>query len=130
LSKKHLIAAMLVAAASLAWSQGQSDRADRRAIDVTIVNGRIVVEEEVAVTTREHGGLVWRIVTAGYVFPENGIELQSNGKHRCRVMNDARFYRCGKLRHDAGERYKYNVNVVSSQSGRALEPLDPWIQND
>lgn len=126
--KKLLVAVAIAAVVSGVWSQG--NRPDRDPIDVAVVNGAIVVEEEVARTDRNQGGLVWRLVTPGYVFPENGIEIDSGGKHRCRVMNDARFYRCGKQRHDAGERYKYNVNVVSRQTGQPLPPLDPWIQNE
>lgn len=109
---------------------GAQNRPDRKPIDVQVVNGAIVVPEEEAVTTREHGGLVWRVVTPGYEFPDDGVVIESAGAHRCQVIANGKRYRCGKLKHDTGARYKYVVNLVESRTGRRLEPLDPWILND
>lgn len=125
--KKLLLVLGMCALCPAAWSQ---DRPDRNPIDVSVVNGQIFVEEQVAVTRRNEGGLVWRVVTAGYQFPANGIVIESTGRHHCQVIANGRLFRCAKLRHDSGERYKYNVNLIVSQSGQSLAPLDPWIQND
>ncbi len=103
---------------------------DRQEIEVHIVQGRITVPEEVATTTVEDTALVWRIMQPGFEFSVDGIVLESAGKHQCRVMNDRRLYRCNKLRHDRGERYKYMVKVIDVRQGVPLEPLDPFIQNN
>ena len=108
----------------------QQDRPDRDPIDVQVINGQIVVAEDEAYTTNRHGGIVWRLVTPGYRFPDNGIVIDSRGKHRCGAGPNGQRFRCAKLRHDAGERYKYVVNVVEARSGNSLQPLDPWIVND
>jgi hypothetical protein len=123
---KRCTLALLAAFSLAAWAQGR----DRDAIDVQVVNGQIVVEEEEAHTTASHGGLVWRVVTPGYRFADGGINLQSDGKHRCGPVADGQRYRCAKLRHLAGERYKYDVKLVNTRTGEALTPLDPWIIND
>jgi hypothetical protein len=125
---RHILALSLGAAALAAAAQ-QWQRPDRTPIDVQIVNGQIVVEETVAVTGENEGGIVWRLVTAGHVFPDKGIDIDSGGKHRCAAGPAGRTFRCAKLRHDKGERYKYVVNV-NQRSGQALPPLDPWIQNN
>ena len=119
--------AMMVVAAAGAWAQ---DKPDREPIDVEVINGQISVAEEEARTNRNQGGIVWRMVTPGYRFPSNGIVIDSSGKHRCAVVANGQRYRCAKLRHDAGERYKYIVNAVVESSGQSLTPLDPWIVND
>ena len=123
-----VLAASFMALAAVAQ---QDRRPDRQVIDVQVINGRIVVPEEVAETNEREGALVWRLVEPGYAFPENGIVVDSKGKHRCRVNpeNERRF-RCAKLRHDPGERYKYVVNVIDTRSQQPLEPLDPYIQNN
>jgi hypothetical protein len=123
-----LLAALSLAAATLAaWAQG---RPDRDPIDVRVVNGQIVVDEEEARTSGDQGGLVWRVVTPGYRFTDDGITLQSDGKHRCGPIANGQRYRCAKLRHVSGERYKYDVKLADSRTGQALTPLDPWIIND
>lgn len=123
---KKLVAALLAAVSLGAGAQGN---ADRQPIDVRVVDGQIVVPEEEAVTTRDQGGLVWRLVTPGYRFPADGIVIDSQGKHRCQVIANGQRFRCAKLRHDSGERYKYMVNVETLR-GERLPELDPWIVND
>jgi hypothetical protein len=123
-----LLAACSVASVSLAaWAQG---RVDRDPIDVQVVDGQAVVPEEESHTTPEHGALVWRIVTPGYRFADDGIVIQSDGKHRCGPVANGQRYRCAKLRHLQGERYKYDVKLVRTRTGEALPTLDPWIIND
>jgi hypothetical protein len=123
---KRLTLALLAAVSLAAWGQGR----DRDPIDVQVVNGKIFVAEEEARTVPEHGALVWRVVTPGYRFTDDGIVIQSDGKHRCGPVANGQRYRCGKLRHVRGERYKYDVKLVNARTGEALMPLDPWIIND
>ena len=122
-----LLLTVLTATLGLALPAGAKDRQE---IEVHIVQGRITVPEEVATTTVEDTALLWRIVQAGYEFSADGIVLESTGKHQCRLTQDRRVFRCNKLRHDRGERYKYMVKVIDVQRGAALEPLDPYIQNN
>jgi hypothetical protein len=123
---KHILAGVLATAATLAGAQQLTDR---QAIDVEVVNGRIVVAEEDAITTDREGGLVWHIVQPGYVFPKQGINFATKGRHRCAPIDKGLRFRCAKLGHIRGERYKYAVIVVETKTKRSLEPLDPWIQN-
>jgi len=123
---KRCTLALLATLSLTVWAQSR----DRDAIDVQVVNGQIVVEEEEAHTTAEHAGLVWRVVTPGYRFADDGIGIQSSGKHRCGPVANGQRFRCSKLRHVAGERYKYDVKLLNTRTGQALAPLDPWIIND
>lgn len=125
--RKHFTLALLAALSFTAWAQG---RPDRNAIDVQVVNGQAVVPEEEARTTPEHGALVWRIVTPGYRFADDGIVLQSGGRHNCGPVANGQRFRCVKLRHSSGQRYKYDVKLVDTRSGQSLAPLDPWIIDD
>ncbi len=120
---------LTVAAAALGLAL-PADAKDREVIEVHIVQGHITVPEEVAATSVGDTALLWRIMQPGYEFTEDGIVLESTGKHQCRLTQDRRVYRCNKLRHDRGERYKYMVKVIDVRRGAALEPLDPYIQNN
>ncbi len=120
------VALALGLALAAAWAQSR----DRKAIDVQVVNGATVVPEEEAVTTRDEGGLVWRLVTPGYAFTADGVVLDPPGAHRCQVQSDGQRFRCAKLKHESGARFKYVVNLVDQRTGQRLEPLDPWILND
>lgn len=131
--KRTVVAATLLA---IGFSTlAQRELRDRGPIDVAVVDGRIAVEESVAVSDRSHGAIVWRLVTPGYRFPADGIVFEpANGAFdQCGPVGaDARLYRCRKLVHVPGRRYKYDVNVVDPAAGGSgrLETLDPWIQND
>lgn len=120
-----LLMSTLAAAGALA--QGKPDRQD---IEVTVVNGRAVVTEEIAHTTTAHGALVWRIAQPGYAFAANGINITSGGKHKCALHGDGKRMRCAKLGHDKGAKYKYAVRLVDTATKKDLPPLDPFIQND
>lgn len=121
------LALSLLAAVSLAQAKDKPDRED---IEVEVVNGKIVVNEETARTTEAHGAIVWRIVQPGFRFPANGIVVNSKGKHRCALHADGKRYRCAKLGHDKGAKYKYDVRVVERGTGAFLPVLDPYLQND
>ncbi len=124
---QRITLAVLAAFSVAAWAQV---RADRDPIDVQVVDGQITVEEQEAHTVADHGALVWRIVTPGYRFTDAGIVIQSDGKHRCGPVANGQRFRCVKLRHLRGERYKYDVHLARSRTGEELPPLDPWIIND
>jgi hypothetical protein len=105
------------------------NRRDRDPIDVSVVNGRIVVEEEVVTNDRE-GGLVWRIVTPGYRFaPDKGIDFNIKREHECRSTASPVRFRCGKLGHRRGARFKYAINLIDP-AGQPMAPLDPFIVNN
>jgi hypothetical protein len=125
---RTLLAAALCAAAT-AISAQEADRArpDRRPIDVTVVNGKAVVDEDVAVTQESEGALVWHIVQPGYQFADNGIVVDSGGRHKCGPVADGRGFRCRKLKHVSGAKAKYVVRLIDVSTQKALDPLDPWI---
>ena len=124
----HAVAPLLLSLlATLAMAQGKPDRQD---IEVTVVNGRTVVSEEVAHTTTAHGALVWRIAQPGYAFAANGINIDSKGKHKCAMHGDGKRFRCAKLGHDKGAKYKYDVLLVDTATKKDLLPLDPYVAND
>ena len=125
-----VLAATFFALAALAQQSQEQQRPDRDPIDVQVIDGRIVVEEEVQTSERE-GALLWRLVQSpGYAFPDNGIVINAEGKYdRCRVIANGQRFRCDKRgRRDPGERHKYVVNVLDIQSQKQLS-LDPWILN-
>lgn len=126
---KPISLAVLALLAVFSMAAGAQGR-DRDPIDVQVVKGQIVVEEEEARTTAEHGALVWRVVTPGYRFADDGIVIQAEGRHRCGPVAGGQRFRCVKLRHLRGERYKYDVKLVNVRGGDAPPPLDPWIIND
>jgi len=121
------LALLCVALAALA-QQGKRDRDD---IDVTVVNGKTTVTEEEAHTTPDHGALVWK-APQGYAFAEDGIVIEAKGKDKfnCRTTQNGQKFRCAKLAHIKGDRYKYVVKLIDRKTGTALAPLDPIILND
>jgi hypothetical protein len=131
---RTVVAAALLAVGISALAQ-QPTRA-RAPIDVAVVNGRIVVEESVAVSEKSDGAIIWRLVTRGYRFPDDGIvfEVPGGAFDQCVPIGaEARMYRCRKVAHEAGKRYKYDVNVIDPGAAGGplrLETLDPWIQNN
>lgn len=132
---KKLFTSLPLGLVLLAWAVGApaqpAERPDRDPIDVTVVGGRTTVVEEVARTTSAHGGLVWK-VQDGYLFAANGIVIEAKGadKLRCEPRANGKRFRCAKLRHISGDRYKYVVNLVDERTKQPLAPLDPYIQND
>jgi hypothetical protein len=124
---KKIALALLTLCSLAAAAQGGPDR---QAIDVRVVNGQAEVPEEEALTTAAQGALVWRLVTPGYRFADNGIVIMAEGKHRCGPIANGQRFRCIKLNHVRGERYKYDVNLVQISTGKPLPTLDPWIVND
>ena len=128
---KKLVAAFALLAMAATASAQPGGKPDRQDIEVTVVGGQTTVTEETARTNRGHGAVVWR-VQDGYRFAENGIEIEAKGndKFRCQRIAAGKRFRCAKLDHVSGERYKYDVNLVDERTGKPLEPLDPYIQND
>jgi hypothetical protein len=126
--KKICAALALLAVAAIASAQGKPDRQD---IEVTVVGGKTTVTEEVARTTDQHGAVVWK-VQQGFRFAEDGIVIEAKGKdkYKCELRDGGSRYRCAKLRHVKGDRYKYIVNLIDASTGQRLAPLDPFIQNE
>ena len=126
--KKIVAALTLLAVAAIASAQGKPDRQD---IDVTVVGGKTTVTEEIAITTDQHGALVWK-AQKGYLFAADGIVIDAKGKDKfkCESRADGKKFRCAKLAHIKNDRYKYIVKLVNESTGQALTPLDPYIQND
>lgn len=130
--KKSLLACATLAFALSAFAQNpppQWERPERQPIDVRVVDGRVDVPESEALTTEGEGALVWRLVTPGYAFPDDGIVIDAVSVFRCQAMAGGRLYRCLKLRHVRGARYKYDVKVIDDRTRLPLPVLDPWIQN-
>ena len=121
--KKSIAALLLSLCAGAVMAQGGPDRKD---ILVEIINGAIVVKEETAITTTKEGALVWRIVQPGFKFPASGIVIDSKGKHSCAMHGDGKRFRCAKLGHNKGAKYKYTIKITDA-GGKPLAPLDPYI---
>lgn len=107
----------------------QWDRPARQPIEVRVVDGQVDVPESEVVTTENQGALIWHLVTPGYTFPDDGIVIDAVSVFRCQSAAAGRVYRCLKLRHVRGARYKYDVKVLDERTGLPLPVLDPWIQN-
>ena len=128
--KKTVAALALLALATTAAAQ-QGGKPDRQDIDVTVVGGKTTVLEEIARTTDKHAAVVWK-VQKGYLFAADGIVIEAKGKDKfeCEIKADGERYRCGKLGHMKGERYKYIVKLIDAKTKQPLAPLDPYIQNE
>ena len=131
---KKIVAAwvlLAVTACSLAQQGQQGGKPDRQDIDVTVVGGKTTVTEEIARTDDRHGAVVWK-AAQGYRFAEDGIVIEAKGKDKfqCELRGNGSKFRCAKLRHIKGDRYKYVVKLIDEKTGQALAPLDPYIQND
>ena len=102
---------------------------DHPTIFVTVVQGQLHVSEDPVDSQPTEGAFVWRLPAGGgYEFPATGIVVASHDQHKCSVDDDKRqVFRCKKLKHVSGTKYKYTVNVIVSGSGQALPPLDPII---
>jgi hypothetical protein len=126
--RKLLASLALLFVAFGAAAQGKPDRQD---IDVTVENGKTTVKEEIARTTEKHGAVVWK-AQQGYAFAEDGIVIEAKGKDKfnCKISQNGQKFRCAKLAHIKGDRYKYVVKLIEKKSGVALAPLDPIILND
>ena len=123
-----LLGIAAIASTALAQQGGKPDRQD---IDVTVVGGKTTVTEEIARTTDNHGAVVWK-VQQGYRFADDGIVIEAKGKDKfkCELRGNGNKFRCAKLAHIKGDRYKYVVKLIDEKTGRPLAPLDPFIQND
>jgi hypothetical protein len=95
--------------------------------------GDVTVGEEPIHTYQSEGGLVWHIALPGFHFADNGIDVDSHGKHCCYVPpSGSGSFRCDKNKNGFDPKdppYKYTVTVIDESKGRALTPIDPFIQN-
>jgi hypothetical protein len=136
-----LLATSLLALAAVAALAQQSSQPDGEDIEVSVdQNGRISVPDE-ASTTATEGAVVWKMVSPGYTFADDGIVIKGHvgtdeqwrGRHGCR-HKDARRFRCGKNGsipgdgHILGEKYQYSIHVLDAAGNR--HSLDPWIVNN
>ena len=102
---------------------------DHPTITVTVIEGRLRVSEDPVDSLPREGAIVWQLPDAsGYEFPSAGIVVASQGLHKCDVADGKRHvFRCVKLKHVSGAKYKYTINVVVSGAGQAPPALDPII---
>jgi hypothetical protein len=103
---------------------------DHPTITIWVEQGRIhLSEEDTAVVLPTESAVVWKLRDgSGYEFPKTGIVVASPPEvHACRVTDKGQGFRCNKLKHLAGKKYKYTVNLVATGSGQAPRPLDPFI---
>ena len=117
----------LVVCPSMAFA---GDKVDRDPIEVAVKGGRITVSEEEAHTTEHHKAVLWKLTSPGYAFTKDGIVIDSKGKHRCKVVDQGRGFRCDKQGHVKGAKYKYVVKLKPVGDSPAVSPLDPWVVND
>jgi hypothetical protein len=105
--------------------------------------------ESVTATDKDHGAIWWKLETAGYSFPANGIAAGSGSPalpagckaltagqfneafHTCQPMppGNTKFKCVRKGNYVPDKCYKYVVTVAAS-GVPAAPPLDPWIKNE
>lgn len=119
-----LAGALVVGLLTIVAAQAQA--ADR-AVEVTVVNGRIVVAEAEVKVGKSQGALLWRLPAGNYSFPSNGIVINAPPGvfQPCSPVANGRQFRCVVANRLSGARYKYDVNV--NDGGTALPTLDPFI---
>lgn len=99
-------------------------------VEVSIVNGNVTVDRETLsmVGKGRNAPIQWELVTPGWTFPDNGIEIEGNDGEftQLRATDEGRKFKCMD-RNSGGKAYKYNVNV---SNGKTTLTLDPIIQNE
>jgi hypothetical protein len=103
-----------------------------KTIEVTVVGGKIVVPEYLAVVTRDIGTITWSLPEkSNYLFPRDGIVIDPGNFSPCAPTAGGKSFTCVKRGHRLGH-YKYIVNVNDGSKPLdplPLPPLDPWIDN-
>jgi hypothetical protein len=106
--------------------------AGTKTIEVTVVAGKIVVPEYLAVVTRDIGAITWNLPEkSNYLFPRDGIVIDPGNFSPCAPIEGGKSFMCVKRGHRLGH-YKYIVNVNDGSKPLdplPLPPLDPWIDN-
>lgn len=104
--------------------------AGTKTIEVTVVAGKIVVPEYVAVVTRDIGAITWNLPEkSNYLFPRDGIVIDPGNYSPCTPTAGGKSFMCVKRGHKLGH-YKYIVNVndgTKPLDPLPLAPLDPWV---
>lgn len=98
--------------------------------NVKVAGGYIVIDQEPIVVHNANATIVWRISTAGYDFPADGIVFKG-------PTND-QFFDCAprgpvfqcKDKKTVPGLYRYTIKVVASGGLAAPQPLDPSIMNN
>lgn len=112
-------------------AQGAVAQSSDKVVEVQVVNGVITVSPDPAVMSKQQNRILWRLNSAGFSFPANGIVIHAGGSEYgdCGPLgNSTTAFVCKKLRHIDRREYKYDVNL-RSPGGQALN-LDPVIRND
>jgi len=106
--------------------------AGTKTIEVTVVGGKIVVPEYIAVVTRDIGAITWYLPEkSNYLFPRDGIVIDSGNFSPCAPTAGGKNFMCVKRGHKLGH-YKYIVNVndgTKPLDPLPLPPLDPWVDS-
>jgi len=104
--------------------------AGTKTIEVTVVGGKIVVPEYIAVVTRDIGAITWNLPEkSNYLFPRDGIVIDPGNFSPCAPIAGGKSFMCVKRGHKLGH-YKYIVNVndgTKPLDPLPLPPLDPWV---
>lgn len=122
-----------------------------KVIDVAVVQtgggNAMITVENVSIVEMTQSAIKWQLVTAGYTFPENGIQFDPKAVSmpaECTKLGnpDTAFHNCGPKQHgrefhcnrkpngyEDDACYKYTVRVTPSGSNPQPPDKDPWIKN-
>ncbi len=85
-----------------------------------------VDSDTVQVSRGNSPNITWRMISAGYTFPSNGIVFAGGANQfECHVEANGRRFSC-KDRNTERGKFKYTVNVSGSPG---VPPLDPFVEN-
>ena len=104
---------------------------------VSVVNGRIVVDQESLVFGEALSGIAVKITWqlpkgSNFRFPQDGIVFDKAGEEIVCKSEGGQTFACLN-RHTKPGRYKYTIKLVPVEPRpdfKAPEPLDPWVIND
>ena len=140
MNKQILVLAWAVAATAALADENPNWKDRPEPVKVNVVNGNPDIPERLAKTYATQGGLQWTLMDPSYQFsPGDGIVINGqivNGEIRptndwypCEmVKSDVHKFRCGKVTHTPGARYKYTVKLLD-QDGNPVT-RDPVILNN
>ncbi len=101
-------------------------------LDVEWINGGPSVSRELWAAASAAPTIWWRVMTAGMVFSDGGLNIGPSGSHNCKRQSDARLYRCDKVAGGPTGDYSYAIRLTQTATVAKSPPTlpDGWIQNE
>jgi hypothetical protein len=123
---------LVIAAVSAALLVACTPRPDPAKPQVTVVNGKIAVDQETIEFKADQTDvqITWKLPAGtNFRFPQDGIVFERSAIEeivKCQTTKDGTEFSCLN-RHTKPGKYKYTIKVQEGQ--KPLDPLDPFVFN-